>query len=145
MRALAIDYGTKNIGVALSDEDGFVAGVLGNIANYGELPTAKRIIEMIDMYKVDTVVLGFPYTYRETVIEEGKLTKQIRRLRSFLEERTKVKVEYWDESYSSQIVEKNLRGKAKAKSDSEAARLILQEYLDHKIMMKRIEERNKQT
>lgn len=141
MKAIGIDYGTKKIGMAVSDDNGIIAGVLGIIANYGELPSTKIIIEIIDMYKVDTVVIGFPYSYRTGVTKDGIVVQKIGRLKSYLEKNTKVKVEYWDESYSSKIVEKNLRGKARKKSDSEAARLILQEFLDHKAMLKNLSEK----
>jgi len=138
MKAIGIDYGTKNIGIALSDDNGVIAGNLGNIANYGELASTKVIISMIDMYKVDTVVIGFPYNYRPGIQKEGEVAQKIGRLKSYLEKNTKVKAEYWDESYSSKIVEKTLRGKARKRSDSEVARLILQEYLDHKAMLEKL-------
>lgn len=145
MKALGIDYGTKNIGISLSDDNGIIAGILGNIANYGELASTKLIIEMIDLYKVDTVVIGFPFNYRPGLQKEGVVAQKIGRLKSYLEENTKTKVDYWDESYSSQIVEKDLRGKARKRSDSAAACLILQEYLDHKAMLQKNKEREETT
>jgi putative Holliday junction resolvase len=141
MKAIGIDYGTKNIGMAVSDDTGIIAGALGNIANYGELPSTKLIIDVIDLYKADTVVIGYPYSYRPGVTKDGMLVQKIKRLKSYLEKKTKVKVEYWDESYSSKIVEKGMRGKARKGSDSLVASFILQGFLDHKAMMKSLKDR----
>ena len=146
MKALGIDFGMKNIGIAVSDDDGIIAGNLGNIINYGELSTATEIMKIIDIYKVDTVVLGYPYFYKRFSVydEEGKepgktpMQKKMDRLKSYLEKEKGVKVDLWDESFSSKIVEKGLRGKAVKRSDSEVAKFILQEYLDHHAMMRKI-------
>jgi len=136
MKALAIDYGMKKLGIAVSDDDGFVSAALGNIANYGELATVKTIISFIELYKVDTVVIGFPFSYKPEQ-EEGKMIKAIRRMKSYLEENVKVKVDFWDESYSSKIAERGLRGKARKNSDSAAASYFLQEYLDEQAIKKK--------
>jgi putative Holliday junction resolvase len=145
MKVLAIDYGLRNIGLALSDENGKIAGKLGNIINYGELTTAKELQRIIDFYKVEQIVLGYPYFNKEPSVYEdrlepmeGQMEKKMKRLIKYLETEIKIGVELWDESYSSQFVEKSLRGKARKKSDSEVARYLLQEYLDHKILMKKI-------
>lgn len=137
MKALAIDYGLKKHGIAISDDDGYVSTPLGNIANYGELASAKAIISFIELYKIDTVVIGFPFSYRPEQ-EETRMVKAIKRMKSYLEENVKVKVDFWDESYSSKIAERGLRGKARKNSDSLAASYFLQEYLDEQAIKKKL-------
>lgn len=139
MKALAIDYGLKKHGIAISDDDGIVSAPLGNIPNYGELATANSIIDFIQLYKVDTVVIGFPFSLRPDQ-EDTPMIKAIKRLKAYLEEHTKIKVAFWDESYSSKIAEKGLRGKARKNSDSLAAKYFLQEYLDEQAIRKKLKE-----
>jgi len=155
MKALGVDYGLKNIGLAVSDDTGIIAGCLGNIVNYGEMPTAKQIQNIIDLYKIDTVVLGYPYFFNKISLavsdgseeepRETLMQRKMNRLKTYLETEVKVKVDFWDESYSSKIVEKGLRGKALKRSDSEVARFILQEYLDDQVLMKKIYGKNKKS
>jgi putative transcription antitermination factor YqgF len=121
---LGIDFGTVNIGLALSDEEGRFAIDLPILKNKEDrvLADLKRICEE---KKVELIVLGLPGLQRDNPI-----TRQIKDFSKLLSEATQLDIKYWDESYTSIWAESGLRGKRKKQSDSKAARIILQEYLD---------------
>lgn len=126
MVILGIDYGTKNIGLAISDETGLVTGALPILHNSGDEKAINDLIEIIFSHKAEAVLIGAPM--RET---ESEMFLKIKKFATILEEKVGLPVRLWDESYSSQTVERNLRGKRRKKSDSLAAQLLLQEYLDY--------------
>lgn len=126
MIILGIDYGTKNIGLAISDETGLVAGVLPILHNNDDEKAINNLLEIIFSHKVAAVLMGAPMRERET-----DMFIKIKEFAAKLEARSGLSVKLWDESYSSQTVERNLRGKRRKKSDSLAAQLLLQEYLDY--------------
>ena len=142
MKTLGIDYGTKNIGLAVSDEDEIIAGRYTNLLNHSDNRASQELVELIEMQNIGKVLLGFPFSYNHDETRENDVQKRIRRLKTYLEKHAKVVVVLWDESFSSSIVEKDMRGKARKASDSEAARLILQEYLDNQSMMNRAKKIN---
>lgn len=126
MIILAIDYGTKNIGLAVSDETGLVAGVLPILHNSGDVKALNDLVDIVKVQKADSILLGVPM-----MANESPMARNIRLFGEKLRDLTGLPVKLWDESFSSQSVEKNLRGKAKKRSDSLSAQLILQEYLDY--------------
>ena len=143
---LGVDFGLRNIGLAISDENSFVASKLGNMVNYGNDRTAKEIKRIIELYKIESVVLGYPFFYGDMKAKEmgikpkrSEMRNKMNSFKEYIEQDLKRPVYYWDESYSSKIIEKDMRGKALKTSDSEVARLILQEYLDHQALMKKID------
>lgn len=126
MIILGIDYGTKNIGLAISDETALIAGILPLLHNSKDGKALDDIAEICESYKVEAILLGAPMREHKSQIFE-----HIEKFGDKLAERTGITVKLWDESFSSQTVEKNLRGKKKKRSDSLAAQLLLQEYLDY--------------
>lgn len=126
MTILGIDYGKKNIGLAISDEMATFAGALPILNNVNDERSIESIIEIINKSKVDQILLGLPMQNTES-----EICKHIKNFGKNLEEKSNKKVIFWDESYSSKIIQKNLRGKRKKQSDSFSAELILQEYLDY--------------
>jgi len=128
MVILGIDYGTKNVGLAASDETELVAGTLPLLRWSGEPAARKKLLaelaKVVQERKVARIVLGVPG------IVENKIVKEIRKFGADLESDLGLPVVYWDESFSSQTVERDLRGKKRKESDSLAAQLLLQEYLD---------------
>jgi putative Holliday junction resolvase len=125
MVILAIDYGTKNIGLAISDETGLVAGTLPILHNSGDAKALNDLADIVMAHKINSILLGVPMQ-----ANESKMARNIRTFGEKLQTLTELPVKCWDESFSSQTVEKTLRGKAKKRSDSMAAQLLLQEYLD---------------
>lgn len=136
MRILGLDYGTRTVGVAVSDELGITAQPLETITRKDANKLRKtyaRIEELVCEYGVETIVLGFPKNMNNTIGERGKETMDFR---DALVRRTKAKVILWDERLTTVASEKVLmksgvrRENRKKVIDQIAASLILQGYLD---------------
>ena len=135
-RVLAIDYGTKRVGIAISDELRMLAFARGI------LPAGPTLIEAIKRLvfseSVGVVVLGIPRTLAGG---ESEMTREVTAFHKRLEvvlEPLGVIVATRDERLTSLIAETNIRSRELPKSkrenkslrDEEAARILLQEYLD---------------
>lgn len=132
-RVLAIDYGLKRCGMALSAPMNMFATPLDTIENKSEaylLETISRIISSNDIRKI---VLGLPV---RTTGEEAKEAERVRAFGEKLKNTFKLEVAYEDERYTSTIAQQSLRALGKKPSrdkgsiDQTAAMLILQSYLD---------------
>jgi putative transcription antitermination factor YqgF len=123
---LGIDYGTKNIGLAISDEEGRFAVDIP-ILKHNPQSVLTSLKDICEQRRVEAIIIGIPGLDRE-----NDMTSQIRTFALNLAAITKIKVDFWDESFSSINAEMGLRGKRLKSSDSRAARMILQEYLDFK-------------
>ncbi|SFA38533.1 putative holliday junction resolvase [Parageobacillus thermantarcticus] len=137
MRVLGLDLGTKTLGVAVSDELGWTAQGIETISideEQGEYGL-KRLREIIDEYKVDTIVVGFPKNMNGTV---GPRAEASRRFAKVLEREFSLPVILWDERLSTMAAERMLiaadvsRKKRRKVIDKMAAVVILQSYLDSK-------------
>jgi putative Holliday junction resolvase len=132
-RLLGVDYGTKRVGLSLSDPLGVIARGAGTLENDGSIP--DRIAEIVLNENVRLIVVGMPYA------PDGGLGEKGREVVGFIEElrlRTPVPVTTWDESFTSVDAQGALRAagmrksrrKEKGRTDEMAARLLLQEYMD---------------
>lgn len=136
MRAIGLDYGTKTVGVAISDPLGITAQELETIVRKQEnklRQTLARIESIIDEYEVDTIVLGYPKNMNNTLGERAQSTEKFK---EDLERRTGIPVILWDERLSTKESERILqesgvrREHRKEVIDQIAAAIILQGYLD---------------
>jgi putative Holliday junction resolvase len=131
-RYLGVDYGTKRIGLAISDGLGLTARPLEVVAR-PDLETALRRI--IDQYPVAEVVVGLPTALGG---HEGESATAARALGEEIGELLAVPVRYVDERFTSRIAESVLlesgmkRRDRKATVDKVAAAIILQTFLDSK-------------
>ena len=135
MRILALDVGTKTIGVAVSDELQIAAHGLTTIKR-GELAhDIEALCKIVDEYKPSEIVVGVPYRDDGTV---GKRGEDILRFAEKVKEMFPVPVEFWDESFSTVKAEEILleadlsRRKRKKVIDKMAAVFILEGYLESK-------------
>jgi len=103
MRHLGIDYGTKRIGLALSDESGSMAFPCGVLANEGVLASASHILDMARAEKVGHIVLGRSLNYKR---EENPIMKEVEALRHHLE--AEIAVSYEDETGTSAEANRSL-------------------------------------
>lgn len=135
MRILGLDLGTRTLGMALSDETGTIASAFKTIrfeeSCYDEL--LQPILDVVQEYHVQKIVLGFPKNMNNTVGERGLTTQMFQqKLESFLN----MEVFLQDERLSTveatnyMICADMSRKKRKKKVDSLAASIILQTYLD---------------
>ena len=123
MRILGLDYGSKRVGIALSDEGAQVAFPQAVWANDGKL--LEKIKELCDEKKVKEVVLGDTLGYRG---EANEITVQVNKFKLKLEQTLNLPVIFVSEIFSSR--EANLVVEKDAETDARAAALILQSYLD---------------
>ena len=136
MRILGLDYGTKTVGVAVSDELGLTAQPLETIRRKDENKlrrTYARIEELVREYEAKTIVLGFPKNMNNTVGERGDAAIDFR---DALVRRIGIPVILWDERLTTVASERVLmesgvrRENRKKVIDQIAASFILQGYLD---------------
>ena len=135
MRVIGLDYGTKTVGVALSDALGITAQPVETITRKEENKLRKtyaRIEEIISQNDVDRIV-GLPKNMNNTVGERAEACMEFAKN---LERRTGLEVVMWDERLTTVSAEKALmesgvrRENRKAVIDQIAAVFILQGYLD---------------
>ncbi|MDD3140203.1 MAG: Holliday junction resolvase RuvX [Lachnospiraceae bacterium] len=140
MRIMGLDYGSKTIGIAISDPLGFTAQGVETIYRKEENKLRKslaRIEELIIEYGVTKLVLGFPKHMNNTI---GDRAEKSLELKEMLERRTGLEVIMWDERLTTveaerTLIESNVRREDRKKYiDKIAAVFILQGYLDLEYM-----------
>ena len=138
MRIMGLDYGSKTIGVAISDPLGLTAQGIEIIRREEENKLRKslrRIEVLIAEYQVEEIVLGFPKNMNNTIGERAEKSLQ---LKETLEKRCGLPVIMWDERLTTveanrTLMESGVRRENRSKYvDMIAAVFILQGYLDAK-------------
>ena len=138
MRIMGLDYGSKTVGVAISDELLLTAQGKEIIRRKEEnklRKTLARIEELIQEYSVEKVVLGLPLNMDQTPSERSQLCLEFK---DKIERRTGLPVIMWDERLTTVeaddiMDELGIRGKdRKEYVDMIAAQIILQDYLDNR-------------
>ena len=131
-RVLAIDYGTKRIGVAVSDELGWTAQPLATYRRRSLNDDLTYLRDLVQEYVVREVVIGLPVRTNGDLGPEAHAVELFRqRLQAVLA----VPVVTWDERYTTQSAEAVLleadvsRTKRKLAVDRIAAAILLQDYL----------------
>ncbi len=77
MRILGIDYGEARVGVAITDELNITAQGLETIQRNGsDKIILRRLDDIFQMYKVDTIVVGMPLNMNGTISERAKITQE---------------------------------------------------------------------
>lgn len=126
MKILAIDHGTKRIGLAVSDELGITARALPVLKVKNEKQALQKILEIVKSEKCEKILMGIPSGYGDSRSPQAELVHDFTKK---LQSLTSIETIFWDESYSSQQAETNLRNRTNKNIDSEAAKLFLLEYL----------------
>lgn len=138
MRIMGLDYGSKTIGVAISDPLGITAQGIEIIRREEENKLRKslrRVEELAKEYEVSEIVLGFPKNMNNTIGERAEKSLQ---LKEALERRLGLPVVMWDERLTTveanrTLMETGVRRENRGKYvDMIAAAFILQGYLDAK-------------
>lgn len=136
MRIMGLDYGSKTVGVAISDSLLVTAQGIETIeiAQAKKLrKTLARIEELIAEYEVDRIVLGFPKNMNNT---EGERCQATLEFKEMLERRTGLEVILWDERQTTISAERTLQESGVRREDRKkfidkiAAQFILQAYLE---------------
>ena len=135
MRVLGLDYGSKTVGVAISDPLGITAQGVETIWRKQEnhlRQTLARIEELVSEYHVEKIVLGYPKNMNNTIGERAQKSLEFKEM---LERRTGLEVIMWDERLTTIeaneiLIESGVRREDRKKViDKIAATLILQSYL----------------
>jgi putative Holliday junction resolvase len=134
MRYLGIDFGSKRLGLAISDEMGIIAGKYGTLESRGTKNDLNRIKEIVEREGIQTIIIGYPKNMNGSL---GKAAQRVETFVAGLKEVIDIPIETWDERLSSVSAEKTLirgdvsRKKRKKVIDQMAAVIILQNYLDY--------------
>ncbi len=139
MRYLGLDYGTKTLGVAISDASGFIATSLKTISYTNEQTLLKELDELIKPYEIEKIILGLPKNMNNTLGERAEKTILFAKT---LESYFNKPVLLEDERLTTVVATNYLleadmsRKKRKKVVDKMAASIILQTYLDRLRRMK---------
>lgn len=145
MRLMGLDYGTKTVGVAISDPLGLTAQGIETIERKEEnklRKTLARIESLIETYNVEKIVLGFPKHMNNDIGERAQKSLEFR---DMLVRRTGLEVVMWDERLTTveaerTLIESNVRREERKKYiDKIAAVFILQGYLDSVYIKERMQ------
>lgn len=125
---IAIDYGTSHIGVAISDKENTIAKALPPLEVKRESKQLDKLTRLVKQHYAKKILIGLPYGLQS---KETSTSKLIKSFANKLEKASKVPVIKWDETATTQLAEDKYKGrKDKSRAHSEAARILLQEYLD---------------
>ena len=137
MRIMGLDFGSKTVGVAISDPLFLTARGIEIVRrkSQGKLrQTLARIEELKEEYEVGKIVLGFPKNMNNT---EGERCEKTLEFKEMLEKRTGLEVVLWDERLTTVEADRTMmqvgirRENRKEYVDELAAIFILQGYLDY--------------
>lgn len=135
-RILAVDYGERRVGLALSDPTAVIASPLPTLERRkGKRPPVAPIARLAREHDVESIVVGLPLTLDG---DDSDWTREVRDFAAALGERTGLPVALQDERMTSVEAERAVRSiglpkkkrEEKGRIDAAAAMLILQAYLD---------------
>ena len=136
MRIMGLDFGSKTVGVAISDPLLITAQGIEIVRRKHEdklRQTLARIEELIVEYEVTEIVLGYPKNMNDSL---GERVEKTLAFKEMLERRTGLSVQLWDERLTTVAADKAMmeagirREERKEHVDRIAAIFILQGYLD---------------
>lgn len=134
-RLLGIDYGTKRIGIALTDPEGRLAVPWGAVRRRDDRSAVRQIAALAEREGVTAFVVGEPRRLDGT---RGEMAERVGRFVERLARTTGLPVETIDESLTSVEAERKLRdsgvdpASAPERIDALAAQILLQEALDRR-------------
>ncbi len=133
MRILALDHGTKRVGVAVSDELKMIAHPLEYIPAEPVEGLFERLKELLREKEVELILLGMP---RNMDGSYGPAALKVQEFAAVLHTKFAVPIKMWDERLTTTQAQKFLisagvrRNQRKEKVDQTAAAIFLQSYLD---------------
>jgi putative Holliday junction resolvase len=132
-RILAIDYGSRRLGIAISDPMNIIAQGLPTLENDRRVYEQLRVI--VREQPIGCIVVGMPYNLKG---ELGMKAKEVEQFVERLRTEVGVPVTTWDERFTSKLAEsairemgtKKMKRRRKGAVDRMASVLLLQSYLD---------------
>jgi putative holliday junction resolvase len=152
MRALALDVGSRTIGVAVSDAEGSMAHAHSVLRRVGQEGDAAKICELAAELAATVLVVGLPL---ELDGSEGHRARLVQRFVDVLAAAIATRglgleIARWDERFSTSAAERTLleadvsRAKRRTTIDSVAAQFILQGWLDRQARIREDRAREEQ-
>lgn len=130
-RILALDFGEKRVGVAMSDPMKLTAQGLMTLTGMTTEEILASVEDTCRKYNISEIVLGYPLLMSGA---EGEMAELVHQFAREIEKRMSIPVILWDERLSSKQAERVLRDnrifRKKEDIDRVSACLILQSYLD---------------
>lgn len=132
-RVMAVDFGLKRIGIALSDPLKTFAIPFTTLAN--DLKLFSKLAEIIEQKNVELILLGIP---ERSVSSDKSVYDNVIEFRDLLLKQFNIPVLLWNETHTSKIAERKVIESVKSKKkrkdkgliDMHSAAIILSEYLD---------------
>lgn len=137
MRVLAIDHGTKRMGIALSDPTGVIALPLEFIPAEPFAQFLVRLKQLIQEKEVEMILVGMP---RNMDGSYGPAAAKVQEFVAVLKETIAIPIKIWDERLTSTqanrfLLEADVRRQdRKQKVDKAAAAILLQSFLDSRTL-----------
>ena len=135
MRIMGMDYGSKTLGISISDETRTLATPIETIKYKEKEELFTKIEQYFKTYEIESIILGNPLNLDGSLSDRSKITLEFK---EELEKRYKIPVKMEDERYTTVIVNNMLienntrRDKRKKVVDKLASTVILQGYLDRR-------------
>ncbi len=131
-RTLAIDYGDRRIGLAVSDLLGITAQPIGYLTVNGDRDAIRQITPYLTEYKIEKIVLGLPKNM------DGSEGPRVEKTRDFAKKLSEdfpdIPIDYYDERMTTIVAQRALIGmnvkKKEGKKDMLSAAIILQGYME---------------
>ena len=133
---LAIDYGEKHFGLAISDSKGIIASPLETLSKSKRTDTEDildKIKGIIDEYRVKTILLGYPQIFTKN---QQKTLEKINKFKEKVAAKIELPIILYDESFSTTTAQNMLTStgqntkSSRSKIDKIAATVFLQEFLN---------------
>lgn len=133
--ALALDLGSKRIGVAGCDGTGLIATGLTTIERKSFEQDVAKLRDLVAQREVQVLVVGLPYSLDGSI---GPQARTVQKLAARLSRALQLPLEYVDERHTSLEAEELLKAERRSPSrnkaliDRKAAAIILQQWLDQR-------------
>ena len=134
MRILGIDYGDKNIGLAISDKLLFTAQPLGLYKTINKTEDKKYFLQLASRYKVSKIVIGLPLRLDGSA---GTRVEKTKKFAAWLKKTLQLPIVMWDERLTTRqanfiLNQQKIKDKKKKNlKDQVSANIILSSYLEH--------------
>lgn len=132
-RLLGLDYGSKRIGLAVSNADQTISSPVENYTRRDEPQDARYLKRMAEEYRIVGIVVGLPVHMSG---QEGEKARSAREFGEWAATATTLPICFWDERFTSAMAEEQLqeagltKKQRKARLDMLAAQIMLQTYLE---------------
>ena len=124
---IALDYGTKRVGVAVTEDTERIAVSTNPILYKIESELLVSLSEVIKKYTPNLIILGIPLGHED---KPTQMSIKVKEFAQTIRDEFNLEIIFWNEVMTSRAASQFVKNDKSGKLDSESARIILQEYLD---------------